>query len=273
MEIIFFWIAVWLYILSFLISLAIVSFKKRESATKSWFLFLAAFISLSVYIALRWLKTGHPPVMYQFENALAGSWTISMLFLLITLYFKKLRSIDIIVSPLLALMLGYGLTGYNKPLPLSPPFKSSWLWVHVTFAWVAYGAFTLAAVLAILYILKERRARRGYSEDRFLSRLPGLDEIDDLLLAFILYGFVAQAVNISSGAIWANILWGRYWSWDPVEVWSLLAWLAYGIILHLRLSLGWRGKTIAWLTILALITEIVCFGGIGFVNAPHTLLL
>ena len=56
---------------------------------------------------------------------------------------------------------------------------------------------------------------------------------------------------IGAGSIWAKDLWGSYWSWDPVETWSLLSWLIYGVALHLRFTLRWGGRRLAWLLIFA----------------------
>lgn len=66
---------------------------------------------------------------------------------------------------------------------------------------------------------------------------------------------------IVSGAIWANQAWGRYWGWDPVETWSLIAWAIYAIYLHLTLTLGWRGKRAAWIAVIAL--PVILFSLLG----------
>jgi len=75
---------------------------------------------------------------------------------------------------------------------------------------------------------------------------------------------VAYAVMIGSGAMWAKNLWGAYWSWDPVETWSLISWMMYGLILHLRFTFGWRGTRMAWMVILALISVFVVMFGVNF---------
>jgi len=69
---------------------------------------------------------------------------------------------------------------------------------------------------------------------------------------------------ISAGAIWAKDLWGSYWSWDPVETWSMISWTTYGIAIHLRVTFGWRETRLAWLLIIALSTVIISFFGVNF---------
>jgi ABC-type transport system involved in cytochrome c biogenesis permease subunit len=142
--------------------------------------------------------------------------------------------------------------------PLSRPFGD------VLFAWFAFGAYVTAFAAGVMYLLK------GWGKKGILSRLPELKLLDELSFRLILFGFFAEAIMIASGAIWAHSLWGRYWGWDPVETWSLVSWLAYGLNLHLRVSLGWRGKKAAWLAIGSLFGVIFLYFGMGFVSKLHT---
>jgi ABC-type transport system involved in cytochrome c biogenesis permease subunit len=95
--------------------------------------------------------------------------------------------------------------------------------------------------------------------------------IDESMFRFVVYGFIAEIIMIVSGSIWAKDLWGSYWGWDPVEVWSLISWLLYGLAIHLRVTLGWKGRRMAWLMILLLSTVIITYWGIDVVveNTRH----
>jgi ABC-type transport system involved in cytochrome c biogenesis permease subunit len=171
-------------------------------------------------------------------------------------------------------MLGYGIMGSPSIVePLPPPYKSNWLWIHVSFAWICYGAFHVSAALGALYLLKGRFAGRAGRVFGLLESLPEPAKLDDINFKLIVYGFIAHVVMLGSGAIWAYGLWGRYWAWDPIETWSLISWVIYGICIHLRMSYGWRGKRFAWLSIIAVIAILVTFGGIGFIGGTHTPLL
>ena len=61
-----------------------------------------------------------------------------------------------------------------------------------------------------------------------------------------------------SGSIWANSAWGTYWSWDPKETWSLITWVVYLALLHLR-TIGWRGRKMAFLSIIGFVFVLVSF--------------
>ena len=99
------------------------------------------------------------------------------------------------------------------------------------------------------------------------TTLPA-EKLDALRAAMETY-FIGEkwvsALMIAAGAIWAKNLWGSYWSWDPVETWSLLSWLIYGVCLHLRLTLRWRDRRLAWLVVFAIIGVLVSFFGVNLV--------
>ena len=75
-----------------------------------------------------------------------------------------------------------------------------------------------------------------------------MDEIAyrSILIAFPIFTLGALIFAM----IWAQEAWGRFWGWDPKEVWALITWLFYAAFLHLRLSKGWEGRKSAWLTVI-----------------------
>jgi ABC-type transport system involved in cytochrome c biogenesis permease subunit len=149
---------------------------------------------------------------------------------------------------------------------LEPPYRSNWLMVHVVFAWLAFGSYVVASALAGYFLWVTRRAVPVPEPDR-----RGL--VDELAARLIAFGFVSDSVMIASGAIWAHGLWGRYWAWDPIETWSLVSWLVYGVNLHLRFTLGWQGRRAAWVAVLSVLGIIVTFFGLGVISEVHTQLL
>lgn len=75
--------------------------------------------------------------------------------------------------------------------------------------------------------------------------------LDEIAYRAILIGFPLFSLGgLFFAMIWAQIAWGRYWGWDPKEVWALITWLFYAVLLHLRLSKGWEGGRTAWLSII-----------------------
>ncbi|MFC1943494.1 c-type cytochrome biogenesis protein CcsB [Chloroflexota bacterium] len=262
-EAILFWITVALYLVSSVTFLASLIFRKAKWPDYAIVITFLGFLSHNATIATRWVATGHAPLMGDYENTLAGSWLIILLFLIVQLRFQNLRSLGVAVVPFALLMLGYGVMRSPQLEPLTPPFQSNWLYVHVTFAWFAYSSYVIATGLAVLFLLNGRGLETEAGSG-FYRRLPSPGVLDELSYRFITFGFVADAVMLVAGSIWANSLWGSYWAWDPIETWSLISWLIYGLYLHLRVVHGWRLKRAAWLAIVALPAVIVSFFGINY---------
>jgi cytochrome c-type biogenesis protein CcsB len=70
--------------------------------------------------------------------------------------------------------------------------------------------------------------------------------------------------GILTGAVWAHYAWGSYWSWDPKETWSLITWIVYALILHLRFTGGLRGRRTALLSIIGFASVVMTYFGVNF---------
>lgn len=264
LEAIFIWTAVSLYALAFVMFLGGMVFKKPRMPGYAYWVSFTAFLVHTAAILARWQEVGHLPVMHTYENAVGGTWFVSAIYLAMRYIFPPSRPFGVAVIPVVLLVLGNGIQVGGTLQPLEAPYRSGWLYIHVFFGQISFGAYVLAFAAAIMYLLKGR-GQGGLSQ-----RLPDLKLLDELTFRLILFGFFAEAVMIASGAIWAHGLWGRYWAWDPVETWSLISWLTYGLYLHLRVTMGWRGKRAAWLAIVSLLGIVVLFFGLGFVSNLHT---
>ncbi len=263
-EAVFVWVSISIYGAGFLLYLSGLVFKKEKHQRWGYAASLLGFGFHTAAIAARWIVTGHPPVMATYENALMGTWVMMLTYIIMSRVFPPAKAFGVAVLPLALLILGNGVQTGGVLRPLEPPYRSPWLYIHVLFAWFAFGSFVTAFATGGMYLLKTR------SSKGVLSRLPELKVLDELSLRLILFGFFAMAVTIVCGAIWARSLWGRYWGWDPVETWSLISWLIYGLNLHLRITMGWRGKRAAWLAIVSLVGVGCLFFGVGFVSNLHT---
>jgi len=272
-EGVFLWLCVLGYVLSFVGMLIGLIFGKERATRTGWFLVLGAFVLQTLAIISRWIATGHMPVMGVYENSLLGAWFVVLLFLVSARWISGTRLLGIVVTPIALVMLGNGIMKGAELEPLAPAFQSNWLFVHVIFAWFAYGSFFIAACLGVAFLWKNRAEAQGNIEQSVARRFPQLDIIDNLIFRFIIFGFIADTAMIATGSIWAHGLWGRYWGWDPLETWSLVSWLTYGAALHLRITMGWKNRRLAWLVIAAILTVIITFFGIGFISGVHTQLL
>jgi len=263
------WISMFGYFFTSILYLISAVFKKEGLTVHGWRLFLLSLLFQSATILWRWYVSGRVPVMVSYEHYQLGTWFIGISVIISGILYPPSRIIASVASVAVLILLGIGMGTPDEMIPLSPPYKSNWLFIHIGFAWFAWGCFFTATVFAIVYLLKKEGRREGW----FLRRFPSKTIIDEVMMKLILFGFICQGLMIIAGAVWAHQLWGRYWGWDPIETWSLICWLAYGVVLHLRLMMGWKGNKMAVMVILAIVTAIVYFWGIGFGPQSHTKLM
>lgn len=258
-ELIFFWISVVLYGVSTFSYIFGLIAKQEKLFLAGLYSALAGFILHIIVIALRWSETGISPFISISESITLGTLMAVLIFLIFQFATRKVRPLGVLVMPVVFVLLGWaGTLMKDVAATLAPALQSWWLWVHITGASTGFGSVLMAAGVGLLYLLKEK-----YSGGLF-EKLPELQDLDVLAYRYVAGGFIMYGLMIVSGAFWSNTVKGSYWNWDPVEVWSLISWLIYGIYLHLRITFGWRGRKLAWYALIALVVMIVSYWGIPF---------
>ena len=112
--------------------------------------------------------------------------------------------------------------------------------------------------------MKNDRYDQEVVQCEFYDRyFPDKDRLDLLNYRIISLGFLFLTLVIITGAIWAQKAWGRYWTWDPKEAWSLVTWIIYAIYLHMRISRGWKGKKAAWFAVIGFICVVFTYIGVN----------
>lgn len=264
------WGCIYLYAAASILLLTGFVFGKERSLRIAGAVILPAFLAHTAVFLMKWMRTGYFPAHGELENAITGGWFAIAFTIYLFIKNRAMTGVALFTVPASLLLLGYGVMKAPDPLPLNASLKSSWLLVHVLFAQLAFGAYVIATSFSIIFLLKERKARLGM-RIRFYERFPDIEIIDENMFRFVVYGFIAEAIMIIAGAIWAKDLWGSYWKWDPVEVWSLVSWMLYGLALHLKITLGGRGRRFAWLLVCLLSAVIITYWGIDFMveNTRH----
>jgi len=145
---------------------------------------------------------------------------------------------------------------------LSPLLQSSWLFFHTAFAFIGDAAFAMAFGVGIMYLVQEHYVKSKHLGGLF-QRLPSLQILDEMNYRLITIGFPFLTLAIITGALWAESSLGSYWRWDPKEVWSLITWFIYALVLHVRLTVGWRGKKAAILSIIGFCVVLFTFFGVN----------
>ncbi|HYJ70553.1 MAG TPA: c-type cytochrome biogenesis protein CcsB [Nocardioidaceae bacterium] len=201
------------------------------------------------------------------------------LLVVVTIYlglvrFMKAQWLGGIVTGFAVCMLGLAFLAYVPAGPLVPALDSYWLLLHVSAAATAGGAFTIGAGASIFYLLKAKAERETPEDQRtgYLWRLPSSTAIDRLAYRVHAFAFpVWTFAALIAGPIWAEHAWGRYWGWDPKEVWAFITWVVYAGYLHARATAGWRGKGAAIIALIGFATFLFDFIGVNLIaSGQHT---
>ena len=124
---------------------------------------------------------------------------------------------------------------------LPPILQSNWFWFHALLAFASYSCFTIAAGVAVMYLIQRYFLKTKHLGALF-QKLPSLETMDEISYRCLTIGFPLLTVAIISGSIWSEKAMGSYWDWDRKQTWSLIIWFIYAALLHGRLTIGWRGK-------------------------------
>lgn len=218
-----------------------------------------AALALTVALLARGLAVGHGPFSNQYEFAVAFAWGMVLASVVARLRFA-MPAVTAAVLPIALALLLYAMTLDGGARPLIPALQYEWLLtLHVLAAVLGYGAAAVSCGAAVLFLLNQRRGGD-------VARAARLDEI---AYRAVVVAYPLLTVMLVLGAVWADIAWGTYWSWDPKETSALMTWLIYGGYLHARVVKGWRGSRSAWLLIGGFAAVLFTYYGNLFFGGLH----
>ncbi|KGM08371.1 cytochrome C biogenesis protein CcsB, partial [Cellulomonas bogoriensis 69B4 = DSM 16987] len=224
---------------------------------------------------LRGVAAERVPWANMYEFTLVGTLVAVATFVALCLW-RDLRFLGTIVMGLTVVAMGVGLAVFYVPADaVEPALQSYWLVIHVSIAILATGLFTVSFAISALQLLKDSReggsGRLSASGWKALDVLPATRDLEALSFRINAVGFVLWTFTIMAGAVWAEHAWGRYWGWDPKEVWSFVVWVVYAAYLHARTTRGWSGRRAAWFVLIGYATVIFNFTGVNlFFQGLHS---
>ncbi|MBF0281232.1 MAG: c-type cytochrome biogenesis protein CcsB [Zetaproteobacteria bacterium] len=232
-------------------------------------------------LLLRWYESylimggdiGHAPVSNLYEVFILLFCIISAMYLAFERRYNA-HGMGAFVMVLVAAGVFFSLwldsIGQADIKPLVPALQSYWMKIHVPLNFVGYGAFAVACAAGMAWLTRARIEKTN-PQSRMLNTFPTLDQIDQLAYKAVAVGFPAFTLATILGAAWAAEAWGGYWSWDPKETWALIVWLFYGAYLHVRISHGWNGRTLAWWAVVGFFVTLFCFVGVNmYLSGLHS---
>lgn len=245
------------YFLAFFLYLLMMIIKKDIFGNIASYISLISLLLHTGGILLRWIEShrlgiGHVPLSNLYESLIFFGWSIMFLYMILE-WRTKIKIFGAFVTPIAFLIMAYASFSPSintRIQPLIPALKSNWLVAHVITCFIGYAAFGISMALSIVYLLNER------------SRIANI--LEELNYQMVVIGFLMLSLGIITGSVWAHYAWGSYWSWDPKETWSLITWLIYAALIHSRMVRGWRGKRIAFLSIIGFSCVIFTYLGVNF---------
>lgn len=214
--------------------------KKRELIV-----LLLSFIWTAGLVVLNWIASGSVPMSNGYETM---QWMAICSFLFAFVYFRRHRRVVPLCLMVGGLALLVAMMGHKTPqvTQLVPVMRSPLLSIHVFTVMAAYSAFAIIALTGIIY-------------------LAGKRELLSLARQMLKPALFLMAAGIFVGAIWANQSWGRYWGWDPKEVWALITMIVYSYPIH-RASLPRfnSDKFFATYSVCAFLVVIVTYFGVNY---------
>ncbi|MGP9539522.1 c-type cytochrome biogenesis protein CcsB [Brachybacterium sp. AOP43-C2-M15] len=216
-------------------------------------------------VVTRALATERVPWANMYEFATTSTAVVMLAFFVFSLRRLELRALGtFVVGPVLLVLLLAQTFWIVPAAALTPSLQNShWIYIHIGVAIIATALSILGAVIAALQLLQARHERAlvekvSAGEDhpehwgRFghvLDRLPSSTVLESLSFRIHSVAFVCWTFTLIFGAIWAREAWGRFWGWDPKEVWTFIIWVIYAAYLHARATGGFRGSRAAGLAL------------------------
>ncbi|WP_438970251.1 c-type cytochrome biogenesis protein CcsB [Methylophaga sp.] len=253
------------------------AFTQKVATALTWSATTMGMVGLMV----RWRESyligadiGHIPVSNLYEVFILFSVVTALLYLFYERRYET-RSLGgfvlLVISAAVVFQLWYTFErNAHEIQPLVPALQSYWMKIHVPANFVGYGAFAMAAMIGVAYLLVSWRQQKQ-GDSAWLRTMPSLTMMDDLMYKSIALGFAFFTLATILGALWAAEAWGGYWSWDPKETWALIVWLNYAAWLHMRMTKGWNGVPMAWWALIGLFVTLFAFLGVNmFLSGLHS---
>lgn len=232
----------------------------------AWVGTVSAFLLHAYGFTLRCIIAGRPPVSNMYESVIWVSFGV-LLFGFILYFIQKQKLIPGVASVVAGFML---LAADAAPAildpnihPLVPVLRSNyWLTIHVLTITLGYAGFALSLGIANVTLFTYFREKHLRGKINFIARV---DHLNLMTYRAMQFGVAFLAAGTILGGVWADYSWGRFWGWDPKEVWALIALLTYIAILHGRFA-GWVGSFgfAIWTTV-SFLSVIMAWYGVNFV--------
>lgn len=246
-------------VLAIVSTLSLNNEKQKKTRLVSSVLTWVMLIHTTLLLALRWYVSGHLPMSNGYETMQFMAWATLIVTLVMQKRFLPVKQFGPLLSSF-ALLVAMITDGNPQITQLMPVLQSPLLSVHVMVIMFSYALFGLTALIGLQGLIAHHRKQEEKEQ-----QLAALSQ-------FLLYPAVALiAIGIFIGAIWANVSWGRYWSWDSKETWALITMLIYSAPLHADIKWLRKAQHMHIYMLLAFLSVLMTYFGVNyFLSGMHS---
>lgn len=246
-------------VLAIVSTLSLNNGKQKKTRLVSSVLTWVMLIHTTLLLALRWYVSGHLPMSNGYETMQFMAWATLIVTLVMQKRFLPVKQFGPLLSSF-ALLVAMITDGNPQITQLMPVLQSPLLSVHVMVIMFSYALFGLTALIGLQGLIAHHRKQEEKEQ-----QLAALSQ-------FLLYPAVALiAIGIFIGAIWANVSWGRYWSWDSKETWALITMLIYSAPLHADIKWLRKAQHMHIYMLLAFLNVLMTYFGVNyFLSGMHS---
>ena len=246
-------------VLAIVSTLSLNNGKQKKTRLVSSVLTWVMLIHTTLLLALRWYVSGHLPMSNGYETMQFMAWATLIVTLVMQKRFLPVKQFGPLLSSF-ALLVAMITDGNPQITQLMPVLQSPLLSVHVMVIMFSYALFGLTALIGLQGLIAHHRKQEEKEQ-----QLAALSQ-------FLLYPAVALiAIGIFIGAIWANVSWGRYWSWDSKETWALITMLIYSAPLHADIKWLRKAQHMHIYMLLAFLSVLMTYFGVNyFLSGMHS---
>lgn len=240
---------------------------RRDKSLPAWLFFLTGWITQFVFLYMRGTAAGHCPVGTLVEVITFMSWALAGTYLILNLFYRSnaLACYAITTTTLFQ--------AFTLFLPRSTPGVEQWLnsaWgtIHAVLSVLAYAAFCLSALLAAMYLLKDRQLKTHQLTSGTMT-FPAVTNLELWMTRVVFAGFVLFTVGLITGFVWLENLPPARRHYDYKICWAATVWLAY-LALILAHRFHWlRHRNAAWLCVIFTTLTLLSFWGINTISTYH----
>jgi ABC-type uncharacterized transport system permease subunit len=231
-------------------------------------LLLGAFVAHTVAMLQRGFSFSRCPVNNLFEATMFTLWTIVAAYLVIGAW-RRLRFLGAFAAPVLFAGGVFALMPQlDPPRGPQPEFAHGWTSLHAAMIMLAYGAFGLSCVAALMYLTQERDLKLHKLRAVF-ALLPPIQRLEVIVSRLLLAGFILLSMGLAVGALWVEKPPGVRFIEDTKVIWSLFVWLVYLGLLVGRWRFAQGGRRIAWGAIGSFVFVMLTFWGSNLLSSIH----